>query len=137
MAAGRQGRGLDLAGAALVAAQLGVAAVLVPTGNSLAWPGGTPLGGACLSRALFHVDCPFCGMTRSFVALAHGDVGAAIDFHPAGPLLFVAMLGFLGAVIAVAVRRAQPLFERRRVVVAIEAIALLCVAIGTFKMVRS
>jgi len=137
-----RGRTLDVGFAALAAAQLGAAALLVPTGGnetvgSLALPDGSPLSGLCLSRAVFHVDCPMCGMTRSFVAFAHGHLRAALDFHPAGPLLFIAMLVFLGAVVTVTVRRAQPLFERRNFRFAFETVVLVCLAMGIFKMVRS
>lgn len=34
------------------------------------------------------VPSPFTGMTRSFVALASGDITAAFAWHPLGPLLF-------------------------------------------------
>ncbi len=135
--AGPRGRMLDLGWAALVAAQLGAAAVLDRRGDQLAWPGGSPLGGACLSRALFDVSCPFCGMTRSFVALADGELGAAVGFHPAGPILFAAMVAFLVAVVVVWARRAPPLFARRRFLVGFEAVVLVCMAVGVFKMVRS
>jgi len=131
------GRALDLGCAALVAAQLGASAWLVPAGDQVMLPGGSSIGGLCWFRAVFRIDCPFCGMTRSFVALAHGDVAAAFQFHPAGPLLFAAMVVFLGAVVAVFVRRSQPLVERRRFMRAFEAIALVCLMIGVFKMVRS
>ena len=80
------GRALDLGFAAFVAAQLGAAAWLVPSGDQIALPGGGSLGGLCWFRGVFHIDCPFCGMTRSFVALAHGDVASALRFHPAGPI---------------------------------------------------
>lgn len=36
------------------------------------------------------VPSPLSGMTRSFVALAGGDVTAAFAWHPLGPLAFVA-----------------------------------------------
>jgi hypothetical protein len=42
---------------------------------------------ACGSRALFDVDCPGCGLTRSFVALAHGDVRQSLAFHRVGFVL--------------------------------------------------
>jgi hypothetical protein len=41
----------------------------------------------CPFRRLTGLPCPGCGMTRSFVALAHGDVGASFSFHPLGPLM--------------------------------------------------
>lgn len=34
------------------------------------------------------IPSPLTGMTRSFVALASGDVGAAFSWHPLGPVLF-------------------------------------------------
>lgn len=131
------GRALDLGLAALAAAQLGASAWLVPAGDQVLLPGNASLGGLCWFRAAFQIDCPFCGMTRSFVALAHGEVAAALRFHPAGPLLFAAMLVALVALVTVSVRRGQPLVERRRFAIAFEAVALVCVMVGVIKMVRS
>src|SRR4051812_13457917 len=112
-----RGRAFDLGLAAFAAAQLGAAAWLVPVGDSVSLPDGAPLGGLCLFRAMFHVDCPFCGMTRSFVALAHGHLRTALQFHPAGPLLFAAMIVLVAAVAIVSIRRSRPLVERRQFVV--------------------
>jgi hypothetical protein len=131
------GRAFDLGLAAFVAALLGAAAWLVPSGDQIALPGGASLGGLCWFRGVFHIDCPFCGMTRSFVALAHGDVAAALRFHPAGPLLFLAMAVFLVIVAATLIRRGRPVVERPSFVFAFESITLICLAIGAFKMVRS
>lgn len=136
-APGQRGRALDAGCAALVAAQVGGAALLVPHGDAVAWPGGAPMGVSCMSRAFLDVDCPFCGMTRSFVALAHGNVRAAFGFHAAGPLLFAAMVVFLIAALAVAIRRAPPLFGRPRFLFAFQSVAIACLAIGVFQMVRS
>jgi hypothetical protein len=131
------GRLLDLGFAGLAAMQVGAAVVLSPAGDQVALPDGSPLRGMCLVHALLPIDCPFCGMTRSFVALAHGDLGASLRFHPAGPLLFVAMLAFLATVVTVTLRRSRPLVERRRFLLAFEAVALICLVVGVFKMVRS
>jgi hypothetical protein len=131
------GRALDLGLAAFAAAQLGASAWLTPVGDQVVLPGGASLGTTCWFRAAVGIDCPFCGMTRSFVALGHGDVAAAFRFHPAGPLLFAAMAVGLVALVTVFVRRGQPLVERRRFVIAYEAVALVCLMIGVFKMVRS
>jgi hypothetical protein len=47
-----------------------------------------PLPELCMSRRMFGVSCPGCGLTRSFIALARGNVAAAWAFNPAGLLLF-------------------------------------------------
>lgn len=132
------GRALDVGFAGVAAAQLAASAWLVPTtSGGVATSDGTPLGGLCWLHAAFGVDCPMCGMTRSFVALAHGDVGAAFRFHPAGPLLFVAMAALVVAVAVTAVRRTRPLVERKRFLLALQAIVFVCLAMGVLKMVRS
>ena len=45
---------------------------------------------ACPFKAAVGIPCPTCGMTRAFVHLAHGDVGAAFAASPAGALLAAA-----------------------------------------------
>jgi hypothetical protein len=132
-----RGRTLDLALGGLAAAQLGFAAWLRPAGDSVSLADGRPLGGMCLVHNLFGVDCPFCGMTRSFVALAHGEVGKAFEFHPAGPLLFLAMIAFVLSVAYVTVQRVTPLVERKRFLSTFQTVALVSLAIGVFKLVRS
>ena len=47
-----------------------------------------PLPPICLARRLVGWDCPSCGLTRSFISLAHGDVLAAWRYNPAALLLF-------------------------------------------------
>jgi hypothetical protein len=132
-----RGRVLDGGLGLLAASQLVLAGWLVPAGDRVLLADGRPLGGACVSHALFGIDCPMCGMTRSFVALAHGDVAAAFAFHPAGPLLFVAMLACVVAIAIVAVRRAVPLVQRRGFWRVFQAVAYSCIAIGMFNVVRS
>jgi Protein of unknown function (DUF2752) len=36
--------------------------------------------------------CPFCGGTRSFASMWHGDLGRAAALYPLGPVLFCAAL---------------------------------------------
>lgn len=43
----------------------------------------------CMSRRIFGVSCPGCGLTRSFVAIAHGEFYLAARANPMGPGLFV------------------------------------------------
>jgi len=53
---------------------------------------GMPLPESCGMRMLFHCDCPACGLTRSFVHLAHGNLSSSIEVHRLGWLLAVAVL---------------------------------------------
>jgi hypothetical protein len=80
---------------ALCAGVLLAAALLSVRGtSSVVLPGiNLPLPALCMSRRVLGIDCPGCGMTRCFIALAHGDVAAAWSFNPAGLLLF-AMMAF-------------------------------------------
>jgi len=49
---------------------------------------GLPL---CQFKLMTHLPCLACGLTRSFVGMAHGDVGRAGFYHPAGVILFPAV----------------------------------------------
>jgi hypothetical protein len=132
-----RGRLFDLGLAVLVAVQLSASAWLVPAGDAVAVPGGEGIRGLCWFRAVFHIDCPFCGLTRSFVALAHGDVVAALRWHPAGPLLFTAMVVALVAIALASLARGRPMAERRGFQLAFEAVIAVSLTVGVFKMMRS
>ncbi len=47
---------------------------------------------SCRFRSWTGLDCPTCGLTRSFVSIAHGDLSAALGFNPVSPLVFAAFL---------------------------------------------
>jgi len=55
------------------------------------WP-NLPLPSTCMSRSLYGVDCPGCGLTRSLVYLAHGQWRASWDMHRLGWLMGAAIL---------------------------------------------
>ena len=46
-----------------------------------------PLPQTCMSRAVFGLRCPGCGLTRSIIHLAHGDWRASWHDHRLGGLL--------------------------------------------------
>ena len=76
----------------LALAVLAVAGVCRVPEASVTLPGvATPLPEVCLSRRLFGWECPGCGLTRCFVSLAHGEIGRAWRFNPAGLLWFAAV----------------------------------------------
>ena len=54
---------------------------------------GVTLPPTCTARRFLGIDCPGCGLTRCFISIAHGDLGRAWKFNPAGILLF----GFVAA----------------------------------------
>lgn len=47
---------------------------------------------ACPIKQHFHVDCPGCGMQRSFLALLQGNVYQSLKLHPAALPLTVLVL---------------------------------------------
>ena len=47
-----------------------------------------PLPDICTFRRLSGIDCPGCGLTRSFISLGHGDMSRAWSYNPAGLLLY-------------------------------------------------
>jgi hypothetical protein len=51
-----------------------------------------PLPEVCAWHRLTGLNCPGCGLTRSFIALADGDMRSAWSFNPAGMLFFAALL---------------------------------------------
>jgi hypothetical protein len=82
-----------------------------------------PLGAVCLGMAAPNVDlngpvmcpfrlatglpCPFCGMTRSLVALGQGRLDASFDLSPLGPFIpLVALAAGAAAMTALARGRA-------------------------------
>lgn len=67
------------------------AAVLEVRGQTQVEIFGAALPELCLWRRFLGLSCPGCGMTRSFVSLAHGDLAGAWRFHIAGPALFTAV----------------------------------------------
>src|ERR1051325_5280429 len=59
-----------------------------PTGR--VGPAGLPallLPPLCLTQQWFGIACPGCGLTRSFIFLAHGDVAASWQVHRLGWLV--------------------------------------------------
>ena len=46
----------------------------------------------CGSRVLFGVECPGCGLTRSIIALASGNLQQSLHFHRLGWLMALAIV---------------------------------------------
>lgn len=48
---------------------------------------------SCPSKIYFGIDCPGCGLTRSFIHLAAGNLAASFSTHRVGWLMALAILG--------------------------------------------
>ncbi|MBL7686032.1 MAG: DUF2752 domain-containing protein, partial [Deltaproteobacteria bacterium] len=42
----------------------------------------------CFFHSMTHLDCPGCGLVRSFISLAHGQFIQSIRYNAMGPVLF-------------------------------------------------
>lgn len=87
----------------------------LPVAVAGAWllPRGLP--SLCMMKNLWGLSCPGCGMTRSVVALLHGDISGALRFHALGPVVLL----LLGAAWGAAVFGKSLLLEHRGVTVAL------------------
>lgn len=84
-----------------------------------------PLPNACQARATLGVKCPGCGLTRSFVHLAHGDWQSSVQTHRLGWLMAAVVL-FQIPYRALAMQgRAFPLFSPRTVTMLTAVLAAL------------
>ena len=59
----------------------------------------------CPFRLWSGVPCPGCGLTRSVVALMHGDLAGSLYFHPLGVAVVLALVVVAAAELAFAARR--------------------------------
>ena len=76
----RRSARLARAGAAVIAASFAYAP----------WVNHGPV--ICPMRLIFGIPCPGCGLTRSFCAIARGNLSAAFGYHALGPVLYLVLL---------------------------------------------
>lgn len=90
----------------LIAIFLGVLPILTAVGFRL---GNVDLTGDCRFQQLLGFPAPSCGFTRSFVALAGGDLKSAAAYHLFGPILFAGFaLCALQGLAEVSLKRSLP-----------------------------
>jgi len=92
------------AGGAALLAQLVLLRTLGAANETSVWFAGRELQWGCAVRQLFGVPCPSCGLTRSVVLTAHGQVWKAAALNPAGPLYVLGMLLLCAVLFAVMLR---------------------------------
>jgi len=94
----------DAVAALAAAAPLVVAAVLTPGAEAVSLF-GWDIPAMCQWRLIFGVSCPGCGLTRSFVFLAHLQVLEAFRMTLLGPPALVALAAVSGRSIVRLIRR--------------------------------
>ncbi len=70
-------------------AALLVASALLPLPHNHAIAG---MPSVCAWHHFTGLPCPGCGLTRSWVCMAHGQFADAFVWHPLGPILFLSAL---------------------------------------------
>lgn len=53
---------------------------------------GIPMPSMCMSKSLFGVDCPGCGLTRSLLCFFQGDFSSSLALHRIGWVMAIAVL---------------------------------------------
>ncbi|MBI2340614.1 MAG: DUF2752 domain-containing protein [Deltaproteobacteria bacterium] len=48
----------------------------------------------CGFKLIFGIDCPGCGLTRSFLSIARGHLLEAVHYNAAGPLVYLFLLAY-------------------------------------------
>lgn len=99
--------------------------------------GGNALGSSCWVNSWLGILCPFCGMSRSFIALGHGDMMLSLSHHPGGFLMFSMALVVLGSIVAAGLRRSPPISSRRLFLPAVQTVSLTCVGLGVVRTLVS
>jgi hypothetical protein len=79
----------------------------------------------CPFRLATGLPCPGCGLTRSWVYIAHGDFGDAVRANPFGYLTMAAALALVAVALA-SLARGRPIPSMSPVVRSRPFIAVLC-----------
>lgn len=107
------GRLLDFLLACCVSTALTLSCVVGFGANGTLQIFGVPLGDACPFHRFTQMQCPFCGLSRSMVAMMDGDIGKSFAYHPLSLCIAVLFFGFIAAVCAAAYRHTTPVIETR------------------------
>lgn len=76
----------------------------------------------CLSRLLFDVPCPGCGLGHAVAYLFRGEVAASFHAHPLGPFAVVVLVGRVVRLTWEAFTRPLPPFEHPSLKISISAL---------------
>lgn len=86
-----------------IAAGLGVGAIITAFAVTPAVSSSGPT--LCPLRLITGLPCPGCGLTRSWIAAAHGELADAFSYNFFGPISLIATIAFVVAVGVLLVRK--------------------------------
>ncbi len=66
---------------------------------------------ACVSKWLFGISCPGCGLGHAVAYLFRGEIALSVQTHPFGPLAIVILLGRVVGLVRTAFIRPLSPFE--------------------------
>jgi hypothetical protein len=124
----------DLIFFGLFAGLLVAAVTIEPRGDGLVLPGGYELGSTCWFNKVTNLPCAFCGMTRSFVSAAHGDLASAFQYHLGGPILFGWMFIVAVLVPLSALRSGPGIIGHRSIRASFSLVVGLAVCVGMIRL---
>lgn len=93
-----------VAGASLLCA-LAAARFVASASESSVFLFGREVVWGCVFKEFFGVECPGCGLTRSFALALDGDLQRAFALNPGGPLLLLGLLALCAALLLSALAR--------------------------------
>ena len=120
----------------LTAAELVAAGGLVALATAgVASPAAAQSGPViCPFRRLTGLPCPACGLTRSWVDLAHGDLVGSVQHNPFGPVLLAGLVALV--VLVVRARRDGAAAPRMEALARTPLVLAVAVLWGAFGLVR-
>lgn len=64
------------------------ACVVLTPSPSVVYLQGVPLPELCIMKRFLSVECLGCGLTRSVIYTAHGNISLGFELHKFGPIFF-------------------------------------------------
>ena len=87
-------------------------------------------GTSCFISATFGIPCPGCGSTRATVALFHGDIIQAVQFHP----LIIITIALISAYIFTLIFKIK-IFKKKRTVLFLWCVFVLYIGVYAARMI--
>jgi Protein of unknown function (DUF2752) len=122
-----RGKLIDAAFALAIAAIFIIALVFTIDVKGNLFLTGAQISWSCPFKLIFSYPCPFCGLSRSFVALAHGDISTSLHYHILGWLMALAYVTAFILFITAILRKSAPVVEKKSFIISCQVLAAVFV----------